>query len=144
MLDFQCSACGLQLVPVDQNKMGELKKHMKAKHAIIYNVDSFVSLAMGLVSQIPDVKPENLVESSNGTTDKEQQQTSNSEKNWEQLQRAEMNKIQEMLLGEQDVSDEENSEEENTVDININVNELLGKEQGSGSYPYDIYGIFNA
>ena len=30
------------------------------------------------------------------------------------------------------------NEEENTVDININVNELLGKEQGSGSFPYDM------
>ena len=30
------------------------------------------------------------------------------------------------------------NEEENTIDININVNELLGKEQGSGSYPYDM------
>ena len=30
------------------------------------------------------------------------------------------------------------NEEENTVDININVNELLGKEQGSGSFPFDV------
>ena len=87
MASFGCPACGQQLMSaayIDQ--IGELKNHMKAKHAIVNNIENFVSYAMVLVmtgkvqvvekptgDQMKNLEPKKVQETTNIPEQKEVQ-----------------------------------------------------------------------
>ena len=135
------------------DQIGELKNHMKAKHAIVNNIENFVSYAMVLVmtgkvqvvekptgDQMKNLEPKKVQETTNIPEQKEVQhkpkrQKTNKktgEKNWKNVKKDEMSKIQEMLLGEQDVSDDEDS--------GGGKDETLLAKKSSGSDASDILG----